>query len=930
VAARRTGIWNWLLRAPNGAPNGPGTLKNTAVCADTRSVRRELHPAGAAGDVDSYRRLADVFHDLLSEQSLEALLDHIGDALTDLIPHEALHIYEADEANRQLVPVHVRSQWAKEIYKTRPAYGEGITGWAVVHREAVLANQAQNDPRVAQVPGTPVDPESLIVVPLIARGSLKGTLNIYRVGEDAAFDEAEFELAQRFGDAAALALHNAQIRARLEHQAQTDSLTGLYNHRHFHDRLRAELTRISRTRDTVAVLMLDLDDFKRVNDVHGHGEGDQVLVSLAELLGSTVRGSDVVCRIGGEEFAVILPSCQAGDALGLARRIAEGLRTTDLGPSGRLTFSAGVAEAPVHAMNPRELAACAETSMMSAKAGGGDRIVVFSDGAADRPDAPARGRDARSIAHMKMLQSLGATLARLNDVRAIGSAIVNELRTLIDYHNSRVFLVEGDMLVPIAFRGRIGDEDEPLGTEALACRVGEGITGRAAFTGQAQLVPNVLECEFAIQIPGTSEIDESIAAVPLCYGARTIGVVVVSKLGIDQFDQDDVRLLEVLAGHASVALENARLYENQRKEAERASESAQIAASLLAFSRELTAAEGVGEVAQQIVEASSRVLSAEQATLWLQDREGGELICHAVHGGSEEDRRRKLHGVRYPDEVTRTFLSHSEPFQLSPEDAAAFNPDAPAGTCFVVAPLAIDGRLGCLAAALEESHVALAQRTRRLIAGLADQAKLALQSAESWERLERTFVSTVEALANALEASDETVSSHARWITDAALAVGRELGLEGKTVRRLEYAALLHDIGKIGVPQEILNKPGPLTPSERAVIETHPILGDRILAPIERLADVRAIVRACHERWDGNGYPDGKTGEEIPLEARIILVCDAYHAMVTDRPYRDRLPETEARRRLHEGAGTQFDPGVVDVFLRLEHGFAALDHSYAA
>jgi diguanylate cyclase (GGDEF)-like protein len=894
--------------------------------------RREPHPAVSAGDVDSYRRLADVFHDLLSEQSLESLLDHIGDALTDLIPHEALHIYEADEANRRLVPVHVRSEWAKEVFKTRPAFGEGITGWAVVHREAVLANQAQNDPRVAQVPGTPVDPESLIVVPLIARGSLKGTLNIYRVGEDASFNEAEFELAQRFGDAAALALHNAQTRARLEHQAQTDSLTGLYNHRHFHERLRAELTRISRMRDTVAVLMIDLDDFKRVNDVYGHGEGDQALVSVADLLLSSVRGSDVVCRVGGEEFAIVMPSCRAADALGLATRIADRFRSTDLGVGGRLTFSGGVAEAPDHAMNPRELAACAETSMMAAKARGGDLVVVFSDDATDRPDAPARGRDARSIAHLKMLQSLGAKLARLNDVRAIGSAIVNELRTLIDYHNCRVFLVDGEELVPVAFRGRLGDEDEPLGTEALACRIGEGITGRAALTGKAQLVPNVLECDFAVQVPGTGEIDESIAAVPLCYGARTIGVVVVSKLGIDQFDQDDVRLLEVLAGHASVALENAYLYEQQRREAERASESAQIAASLLAFSRELSAAEGVGEVAELIVEAAARLIGASQTTLWLQDREGGALICLAVRGGTHEDRRCKLRDAQYPDEICRPYLTRTEPFVLPAEEAVAFRQDPPPydNASFVVAPLTIEGRLGCLVAALDEPAVELGERTQRLIAGLAHQAKLALASAESWERLERTFVSTVEALANALEASDEAVSSHARWITDAALAVGGELGLEGKQLRRLEYAALLHDIGKIGVPQEILNKPGPLTHAERDVIETHPILGDRILAPIERLADVRAIVRACHERWDGDGYPDGKAGEAIPLEARIVLVCDAYHAMITDRPYRERLPAAEARRRLREGAGTQFDPAVVDVFLRLEQGFAELDRSFAA
>jgi diguanylate cyclase (GGDEF)-like protein len=894
-------------------------------------VRREPHPGVVAGDADSYRRLADVFHDLLSEQSLESLLDHIGDALADLIPHEALAIYEADEPNERLVPVHVRSEWAEQVYMIRPAFGEGITGWAVVHREPVLANQAQNDPRVAQVPGTPVEPESLIVVPLIARGSLKGTLNMYRLGEDASFNEAEFELAKRFGDAAALALDNAQIRAGLEHQAQTDSLTGLYNHRHFHDRLRAELTRISRTRDTLAVLMLDLDDFKRVNDVYGHGEGDGVLVALAKLLQSVVRGSDVVCRVGGEEFAIIMPSCTVADALGLASRVTESVRAADLSPSGRLTVSAGVVEAPTHAMNPRELVACAETAMMAAKAGGGDRAAVFSDDAIDRPTAPTPGRDGRSLAHLKMLQSLGAELARLNDVRAIGAAIVNELRTLIDYHNCRVYLVEGDELVPIGFRGRLGDEDEPVGTEALAGRVGDGITGRAAATGRSQLVPNVLECEFAIQIPGTREIDESIAAVPLNYGTRTIGVVVVSKLGIDQFDQHDVRLLEVLAGHASVALENARLYEGLRREAERASESAQIAASLLAFSRELSSAEGVEEVAKLIVDAAARVIESSQTTLWIQDREGGDLGCIAVHGGAPEDGRRLLRDACYSDAVARPFLTQTEPYLLTAEQAAAFRHDPPPydGTSFVVAPMVIEGRLGCLAAALGEPHLQLAERTRRLIAGLAHQAQLALANAESWERLERTFVSTVEALANALEASDEAVSSHARWISDTALAVGRELGLEGKVARRLEYAALLHDIGKIGVPEEILKKAGPLTKAERAVIETHPILGDRILAPIERLTHVRAIVRACHERWDGNGYPDGKAGEEIPLEARIILVCDAFHAMVTDRPYRARLPEAEARRRLREGAGTQFDPRVVDVFLGLEHELGELGRSAA-
>ena len=149
-----------------------------------------------------------------------------------------------------------------------------------------------------------------------------------------------------------------------------------------------------------------------------------------------------------------------------------------------------------------------------------------------------------------------------------------------------------------------------------------------------------------------------------------------------------------------------------------------------------------------------------------------------------------------------------------------------------------------------------------------------------------------------------------------ALQVGGEVGLDEPSLKRLELGALFHDIGKIGIPSEILAKPGPLTPEERAEMELHPTLGERILTPISRLADIRPIVRHCHERYDGTGYPDGIAGERIPIESRIIFVCDTFHAMTTDRPYRRRLARSEACR-LQAAAGTQFDPRIVQVFLRV-------------
>jgi diguanylate cyclase (GGDEF)-like protein len=868
--------------------------------------------------VDSYRRLADVFHDVLSEERLDSLLERIADTLGDLVPYDTFTIYQADEARRCLIPLMARDTWADEIMNDRPAFGEGITGWAVEHREPQLVNHAHLDPRVQVVPGTPPDePEALITIPLVARDAIKGALNIYRLGEEARFTEEDFELAKRFGDAAALALDNAQTRESLELQAQTDSLTGLYNHRYFHERLRAELTRATRSHGSIGVLMLDIDDFKRVNDVHGHGTGDQVLVALADVLRGSIRLSDVVCRLGGEEFGIVMSSCDAGDAMGLAQRLLERMERESFEPAGSLTLSIGIAEGPDHATNPRELVACAEAAMMTAKARGKNQGVLFDDGTRERPAGSLATRDVRSIAHLKMLQSLAGKLNRLNDVSEIGATIVNELRMLVDYHSCRVYVANGEDLIPIAWRGDLGpykDED----AEELQSKFGEGITGHAAATGQSLLIPNALEIEWAVTIPGTDDIEESMIAVPLKYGARVIGVVVISKLGVDQFDDDDVRLLEVLGGHASVALENARLYEAERNEAARAKESLEIANALLEFSREVAAADGLDEVLALLVDLTSKMLEAEKTSVWLQQAETGDLVAAAVCG-RDEDAERRLLEVRLSPDVAHELLSTNDPFVLEASQVAQIQgaPDM-AGMSLALAPLHLDSdRVGCIAAAAPADHFEPSGKRMRLLAGIAHQAKLAIQNASSFQSLEETFLSTVEALANALEANDEYTSSHARWITDMSLEVGRELSLDAKTLKRLELGALFHDIGKIGIPASILAKPGPLTPEERAVIETHPELGERILAPISRLEDVRPIVRHCHERWDGAGYPDRKAAEDIPIEARVILVCDAFHAMTTDRPYRSRLPIEEAFRRLEESAGSQFDPDVVEAFIRL-------------
>src|SRR5207249_11216005 len=308
-------------------------------------------------------------------------------------------------------------------------------------------------------------------------------------------------------------------------------------------------------------------------------------------------------------------------------------------------------------------------------------------------------------------------------------------------------------------------------------KIGEGITGRAAATGEPQLVPNTLECDYAVMIPGTHTIEESLVAVPLCYGARVIGVVVISKLGVDQFDEDDVRLLQVLAGHASVALTNARLYEAQRREADHLK-------ALLEFTGAISQASTLEAIGVQTVRAASRMLGGKRSALWLRGPDGRFRI--AAHSDYDADERLRLLldiSLGY-EEAERLVGARTAPFTITAEQGVAMDLPFPAAVEWrdmAIAPLrpehALEGWL--VVRDLGEDGVHSTEELLRLLSGLSHQAGVALERARSFESLEGTFVSTVEALANALEANDEETSSHTRWITDMALRVGTRMGFDG-------------------------------------------------------------------------------------------------------------------------------------------------------
>ena len=275
-------------------------------------------PDTAASDrgalvASSYRQLAEIYHDLLSRDQLDHVLERLVKTVRHLIPVASILIAEAQTEQRLLKPLVAEGGWPDGFLYSRLPFGEGLIGLAAERGRPILCNEAHLDPRAGHVAGTPVgEPEAIISLPLVARGVVIGAMSLYREGEDASFSDFDFELAQRFADAATIAIENARTRAELRELGRRDELTGLLNRRGFNELLHAALADPGQA--PVALVLVDLDDFKSVNDEHGHLCGDDVLAEVAGVLRDSVGGRGQVCRLGGDEFAIILPSAGQIDA----------------------------------------------------------------------------------------------------------------------------------------------------------------------------------------------------------------------------------------------------------------------------------------------------------------------------------------------------------------------------------------------------------------------------------------------------------------------------------------------------------------------------------------------------------------------------------------------------------------------------------------
>ncbi len=518
-------------------------------------------------------------------------------------------------------------------------------------------------------------------------------------------------------------------------------------------------------------------------------------------------------------------------------------------------------------------------------------------------------------------QSVVSEIARaLNaalDVRQAFPTIVQGLRALTQC--DRVSLVLLDE-TPEYFTLTVLDEPRPELAQGTRLPITATSAAADILAGRPHLTADLsAEVDYPAERALYQAGHRARVNLPLIVGERVIGALNLTNRQPGAFTAAQLPVLQQIASAVAIAIENTRLFEAERTRREELAALYDLSRALADVAYDFDAI--LHLIARHAVE-TVRVTFARIAVV-----EGEEFVVRAAHPIRLMDRDLEV-GRREPTAAhpfCQRALEQNTPIVLH-ADSPEIN-DYERETLFLglaqtlcLVPLRASERalgLLMLGEMQRDAHAPFTPDKIRLARSVGDQAASALRRAELYAELERAYLQTVLALANAVDAKDTYTADHAQRLAQMALAVGRELGMNARELEDLRYGAILHDIGKIGVPDAVLRKPAKLDAAEWEEMRQHPIIGAWILAPVPRLAGAARIVRHHHERYDGKGYPDGLAGEAIPLGARILTVVDSYSAIVDQRVYKAARSHAEAVAELKRHAGTQFDPHIVQVFLRL-------------
>jgi diguanylate cyclase (GGDEF)-like protein len=765
--------------------------------------------------------------------------------------------------------------------------------------------------------------ESELGVPILVEGEAWGEVYATTAPGQPRFRGEDVRFLEAVAGQLALAIERAELFSRVSRLAYEDPLTGLANRRALEERLERAVARVAERGAKLAVLLGDVDELKAVNDELGHEAGDRALQRVAGALvaAAATRPGNLVGRLAGDEFCVVMEGATLDQARSLAGAAIASL--VDGRQGAPIQISCGAASLEGAATTPAQLLRAADAALYRAKRNGGGQVFTVGSWV---PDVAPRGE----------------RRALRRSTRELIREAVHELAQRF----------EGDL----AFEGPLERIEAVAGVLSEALNTAAWAVSFAPAGGTTIHTVSVADGRDK-RVQGLHlEVDNDVYAIDdYPATARLIGagagafVVRVDDSGADRAeralleeqgrsgvlaavaaDHDFTWLLELYSDERTAPLEDAVVECGLVMRAaipprpagkggaallQRRTRQVQLTSALAA---RLAGIREVQAILDATVEETHAGMGASASAIVRLVSDGGhDLVAGA--GPLGHPSLRGYNATSGRGLISRCLRERGVVLvpDVSTEPDYIATPVTEATRSELDVPISVDGRLwGAISVQSEETD-AFDEEDARLLRAVADQLGAALRSAELYEQLEEAYLGTAEALSAALEAKHSETAKHSRSLVGHAEAVGRLLGMSDAELRALRYAAAFHDIGKLAVPETILNKPGPLTEAEQAIVRRHPVTGEQILAPVAFLADALPLVRSAHERWDGAGYPDGLTGEEIPLGARIVFACDAYEAMIAERPYRPALTPAEARVELRRVVGTQLDPAVVEALLTL-------------
>jgi diguanylate cyclase (GGDEF)-like protein len=490
----------------------------------------------------SQRRLLEVNERLISTRDPKGVLEMIADSLKTIVPYDTLTIYRCDFDAGVRRAVVARDRFADVILDYAGPIGVGITGWAIDRAEGVLANDAHLDARSVQIPGTPFEPESMIVVPVRVAGAVVGSLNVGRMGgAEAHFNQYEFELVQLFAGQASLALENAEVHGAVTTRAEHDALTGLRNHGSFQRELGDAVARSEGA--PFALIMLDLDSFKGFNDTCGHPAGDALLAAVGDAMRAATRAGDGIYRYGGDEFALVLPGATRVEAFEVVERVRRHVAAVPSPTGPRVGISAGVACHPEDGRTKDELVTAADQSLYLAKPSSSRRDE----------EADAARRDP----YLSALDETAIALMNRHDPEDLLETIIARAATLVGTPHGFIYLLEPDGQTLVVRHG-VG-----LFTDFLDDRlpIDSGLSGLVVREGRPVAVDDY--DAFVHRSTGLpTQVLGAVVGVPLTSGGRVVGVIGLASGSYGRsFGNREIGALSRFAQLASIALDNAHLFE---------------------------------------------------------------------------------------------------------------------------------------------------------------------------------------------------------------------------------------------------------------------------------------------------------------------------------------------------------------------------------